>query len=95
MPPRSVTIDIRDSAQAKIKASAAVLSERFGVAFPAPAGFEGRDWDYLRARELESIAGFMEALAAKVTEPVEPEPSPTPVSAKPKATATKPKGANE
>lgn len=63
MPPRSVTIDIRDAAQAKIKASAAVLSERFGVAFPAPAGFEGRDWDYLRARELESIAGFLEALA--------------------------------
>jgi len=63
MPPRSVTIDIRDAAQQKIKASAAILSDRFGIAFPGAVGFEGRDLDYLRARELESIAGFMDALA--------------------------------
>lgn len=63
MPDRGVTIGIRDQAQRKIAEAIAALSVRFGVAPPADRGYEGRDQEYLAARELEGIAGFLTALA--------------------------------
>lgn len=66
MPSRAVTITMRDQAQATIKRAAATLSERFGVALDEASIHDGRDPDYLRARELERLATFMSGLAEKV-----------------------------
>lgn len=63
MPPRSVTITMRDQAQATIKRAASALSERFGVTLEGSSTYDGRDPDYLRAKELERIATFLDGLA--------------------------------
>lgn len=63
MPARSVTTEIRDKAERAIADAAAVLSERFGIAYQ-PVRAEGKDRDYLAAMELSGIAGFLTSLAA-------------------------------
>lgn len=67
MPARSVTVEIRDRAQATIVQAAATLSERFGVTLDPGSIYDGRDIDFLRARELERVANFLKAIAE--TEP--------------------------
>lgn len=64
MPARGVTIGIRDEAQRQIAEAAAVLAERFGIEPPVNRGFDGRDRDYLAARELEALGAFLAGLAA-------------------------------
>lgn len=63
MPARAVTITMRDKAQATIKQSAATLSDRFGVALEEASIYDGKDQDYLRAKELARIADFLSGLA--------------------------------